>query len=62
MLEQSNLSISGPVIQSKARQIAEQMSNAEISASNGWLESSKSRHAIVWHEICGESNSVEVKK
>ncbi|CAI6367554.1 unnamed protein product [Macrosiphum euphorbiae] len=56
-----NIPISGPIIQTKARQIAEQMSVTEFKASNGWLESLKNRHNIVWHQICGESNSVDVK-
>ncbi|CAI6361080.1 unnamed protein product [Macrosiphum euphorbiae] len=56
-----NIPISGPIIQTKARQIAEQMSVTEFKASNGWLESFKNRHNIVWHQICGESNSVDVK-
>jgi len=56
-----NIPISGPIIQSKACHIAEQMSIAEFKASNGWLESFKNRHNIVWHQICGESNSIDVK-
>ncbi|CAI6377575.1 unnamed protein product [Macrosiphum euphorbiae] len=56
-----NIPISGPIIQTKARQIAEQMSVTEFKASNGWLESFKNQHNIVWHQICGESNSVDVK-
>jgi len=56
-----NIPISGPIIQSKARRIAEEMLNTEFKESNGWLESFKSRHNIVWHQICGESNSVYLK-
>ncbi|CAI6365443.1 unnamed protein product [Macrosiphum euphorbiae] len=50
-----NIPISGPIIQTKARQIAEQMSVTEFKASNGWLESFKNRHNIVWHQICVKS-------
>ena len=37
------------------------MLNTEFKASNGWLESFKSRHNIVWHQICAESKSVDLK-
>ncbi|XP_025420185.1 tigger transposable element-derived protein 6-like isoform X1 [Sipha flava] len=56
-----NIPISGPIIQTKARQIAEQMSVTEFKASNSWSESFKNRHNIVWHKIYGELNSVDVK-
>ncbi|XP_060878619.1 tigger transposable element-derived protein 4-like [Metopolophium dirhodum] len=49
-----NIPIFGPIIQTKARQIAEQMSITEFKASNTWLESFKNRHKIVYHQICGE--------
>ncbi|XP_025420186.1 tigger transposable element-derived protein 4-like isoform X2 [Sipha flava] len=48
-----NIPISGPIIQTKARQIAEQMSVTEFKASNSWSESFKNRHNIVWHKIYG---------
>lgn len=57
-----NVPISGPIVQCKAREIAEQMSNTAFKASNGWLESFKSRHNIIWHRIRGESNSVDERK
>jgi len=41
VLEQKNIPISGPIIQTKAHEIAEQMSVTEFKASNGRLESYK---------------------
>ncbi|CAF3341955.1 unnamed protein product [Rotaria sp. Silwood2] len=54
-----NITLSGPTIQEKARQIAEEFGgNVIFKASNGWFEKFKARHNISYRAICGESTSV----
>lgn len=52
---ENNEPVSGSMIQAKARQIAEQLSNTKFKASNGWLESFKTRHNISRHKSYQES-------
>ena len=55
-----HIPISGPLLQEKARQIAEELGNlpGEFKASNGWLEKFRKRHLILHRQISGESASV----
>ncbi|CAF1348282.1 unnamed protein product [Rotaria sordida] len=54
-----NITLSGPTIQEKARQIAAEFSgNVIFKASNDWFEKFRSRHNISYRAICGESASV----
>lgn len=57
-----NIAISGPLLQEKARQIAEDLGSlpSEFKASNGWLEKFRRRHMIVHKQISGESASVDM--
>lgn len=50
--------VSGPMIQEKARTLARDI-GIECSASNGWLESFRRRHNIVFKAQCGESGDVD---
>ena len=53
--------ISGPILQEKARQIAEEIGYAVdvFKASNGWLEKFRARHGISFRIISGESASID---
>ncbi|XP_065357188.1 tigger transposable element-derived protein 4-like [Calliphora vicina] len=50
--------LSGTLIRSKAKEIAENMNFADFSASSGWLERFKKRHNISFRTISGEAASV----
>ncbi|CAM4833278.1 unnamed protein product [Rotaria magnacalcarata] len=55
-----HIPISGPLLQEKARQIAEEcgLQPDEFKASNGWLEKFRNRHMIGYRQISDESASV----
>ncbi|CAF0924554.1 unnamed protein product [Rotaria sordida] len=55
-----HIPISGPLLQEKARQIAEEMGllPGNFKASKGWLEKFRNRHMIGYRQISGESGSV----
>ncbi|XP_053555972.1 tigger transposable element-derived protein 6-like [Bombina bombina] len=54
-----NLPISGPILQTQALALAKELGKTDFKAYNGWLESFKRRHCIVWNEICGEAKDVD---
>lgn len=55
-----HIPISGPLLQEKARQIAEEigLSTNDFKASNGWREKFRQRHMIGHRQISGEGASV----
>jgi transcriptional regulator with XRE-family HTH domain len=55
-----HIPISGPLLQEKARQIADELGLQpdEFKASNGWLEKFRNRHLIGYRQISGESAGV----
>jgi hypothetical protein len=55
-----HIPISGPLLQEKALQIAEELGLApdEFKASNGWLQKFRNRHMIGYRQISGESAGV----
>ncbi|XP_066261743.1 tigger transposable element-derived protein 4-like [Euwallacea similis] len=54
-----NLPISGPVLQQKTLNFAQQLGDKSFKASSGWLEKFKKRYGIVQKKICGESADVD---
>ena len=53
------ISVSGPLLQEKAREIAESLKVENFKALNGWLEKFKLRHNINFKTISGESKSMD---
>lgn len=53
-----NIPLSGTLIRSKAKEVAEQLRYQNFNASSGWLERFKKRHNITFRTISGESASV----
>lgn len=53
-----NIPLSGPIIRSKAKEVAEQLNYQNFNASSGWLERFKRRHNISFKTVSGESGSV----
>ncbi|CAG2205244.1 unnamed protein product [Mytilus edulis] len=51
--------ISGPIIQEKALQIADELTIPDFKASNGWLDRWKSRYSVHAFKVNGESASVD---
>lgn len=57
-IRSSNLPISGPIIQSKAKEIATMFGIENFDCSSGWLWRFKKRHGIVSLKMCGEAAKV----
>ena len=53
-----NLPVSGPMLQSKAEDLASKLGHPDFKCSNGWLCRFKSRHNIIYRSICGEDKAV----
>jgi hypothetical protein len=54
-----NSPLSGPIIQEKAMEFANGLKFMDFKASNGWLESWRSRCSIGFFKVCGESANVD---
>ena len=54
--------ISGPILQEKAKQIADCLGVAnQFSASEGWLQKWKQRNNVRSYKVCGESGNVDLE-
>ncbi|XP_066157788.1 tigger transposable element-derived protein 6-like [Euwallacea fornicatus] len=56
-----NFPISGPIIRSKAKELAEKMGYQDFRASSGWLEKFRIRHNITFRSISGEAATVNTE-
>lgn len=56
-----NIPITGPMIQTKAKTIADALGFSEFVASNGWLQKFTARHNIVFKSLSGEANDLDIK-
>jgi hypothetical protein len=50
----SNIPLSSPLLQAKAREFANKLGVKEFKASNGWLQKFEQRRNIKCYTICGE--------
>ena len=53
------MSISGPVFQTKAQELASELKHPDFKCSSQWLSHCKERHGIVFKNVCGESAGVD---
>ena len=51
--------ISGPVLQTKAQELASELGHPDFRCSSGWLSRFKEWHGIVFKNVCGESADVD---
>ena len=56
-----NLPISGPMIQTKARIVADSLGMESFCGSNGWLECFRRRHNIGFKTLSGESAEIDMR-
>ncbi|GBM71365.1 hypothetical protein AVEN_35346-1 [Araneus ventricosus] len=51
--------VSGPMIQHKAKELANALGIENFSASNGWLDRFRIRNNITFRSLCGEAADVD---
>ena len=55
----NNIPLNRPIIQEKAMEFVTDLKFMDFKASNGWLESWRSRFSIGFFKVCGESADVD---
>ena len=50
-----NLPVSGPLLREKAQEFAKLLNHDTFQCSGGWLDRFRTRHNIVFRDICGEA-------
>lgn len=53
-----HLPVNGVILTEKAKEVAKELKIDDFSGSSGWLDRFKSRHGIIYRQICGEAESV----
>ena len=51
-----NVPLSGPIVREKALKFAQELGHTDFKASEGWLNSFRQRHSIVFKRVNGEGN------
>lgn len=54
----NNVSLSGPIIRIKAKEIADRLKISDFQFSDGWFARFKKRHNITSQKVCGEANKI----
>lgn len=56
-----NVPLSGPIVREKALKFAQQLGHKDFKASEGWLNSFRQRHNIVYKTVNGEGNAAPME-
>ena len=59
---EKKIPLSGPILQSKAKEFADRLQISNFEATNGWFDGFKKRHGIIFKNVCGESGAVNVNE
>jgi hypothetical protein len=57
-----DIPVTGPMLQSKAKEITLRLHIENFQASNGWLKSFRARHNINFRSLSGESAGVDLEQ
>lgn len=60
MVRAKKIPVSGPMIQHKAKELADALGIENFSASNGWLDRFRIRNNITFRSLCGEAADVDL--
>ena len=59
-LRAKTIPVSGPLIQTKAKSIAESLGDSEFQASNGWRQKFMERHNLSCRVMSGKSSDLDL--